>query len=91
MCHRDIKLANVLLTDSDQPVLMDFGSAAEAHVAIFNRKEAIALQVFARQLESPHHYQDKAAETCSMPYRAPELVDVQSNAQITDRTDIWVS
>ena len=33
--------------------------------------------------------QDHAAEHCSMAYRAPELFDVQSDAMIDARTDVW--
>lgn len=34
--------------------------------------------------------QDLAAERCSMPYRAPELWNVESYCIIDERTDIWV-
>lgn len=34
--------------------------------------------------------QDIAAERCSMPYRAPELFNVESYCMIDERTDIWV-
>lgn len=33
--------------------------------------------------------QDLAAERCSMPYRAPELFNVESYCVIDERTDIW--
>lgn len=35
--------------------------------------------------------QDIAAERCSMPYRAPELFNVESYCMIDERTDIWVN
>lgn len=35
--------------------------------------------------------QDLAAERCSMPYRAPELFNVESYSMVDERTDIWVS
>lgn len=35
--------------------------------------------------------QDIAAERCSMPYRAPELFNVESYCMVDERTDIWVS
>ena len=35
--------------------------------------------------------QDLAAERCSMPYRAPELFQVDSYCKIDERIDIWVS
>eukprot|EP00121_Abeoforma_whisleri_P010443 Awhi_evm1s9632 len=52
-----------MLTETDVPVLIDFGSMCKARVKIKNRREAMILQ-------------DDAAERCSMPYRAPELFDV---------------
>lgn len=35
--------------------------------------------------------QDLAAERCSMPYRAPELFNVESYCMVDERTDIWVN
>jgi len=34
--------------------------------------------------------QDEAAQRCTMPYRAPELFDLPSDAELDERTDIWV-
>ena len=36
-------------------------------------------------------FQDLAAERCSMPYRAPELFNVDTYGTIDERVDIWVS
>ncbi|KAJ1979964.1 Serine/threonine-protein kinase env7 [Dimargaris xerosporica] len=75
--HRDIKPANIMLqNDGVTPVLMDLGSARKARVFISNRQQAL--------LE-----QDDAAEHCSMPYRAPELFDVQTNVLLDERVDVW--
>lgn len=35
--------------------------------------------------------QDLASERCSMPYRAPELFNVESYCMVDERTDIWVN
>ena len=74
--HRDIKPANVLLGDDDTPILMDFGSVKAARISIKSRTEALLLQ-------------EDAAQNCSMPYRAPELFDVPSDATIDERTDVF--
>eukprot|EP00050_Salpingoeca_kvevrii_P020257 m.96402 g.96402 ORF g.96402 m.96402 type:complete len:357 (+) comp8791_c0_seq3:97-1167(+) len=76
LAHRDVKLGNVLLGPNDEPVLMDFGSADNARVEITDRKGALRLQ-------------DHAAEHCTMPYRAPELMEVATSCMITESTDIW--
>lgn len=75
LAHRDLKTANVCLTDSMEPVLVDLGSAAEARVQVHNQQEAQKLQ-------------DYAEERCSIVYRAPELFNVQLT-MIDERTDIW--
>ncbi|KAF8469508.1 kinase-like domain-containing protein [Kalaharituber pfeilii] len=75
--HRDIKPGNVMIADDGTtPILMDFGSLTPAPTKITSR--AHALQV-----------QDHAAETSTMPYRAPELFDVQTNSTIDAKVDIW--
>lgn len=74
--HRDIKPANIMLNDNGSPVLMDLGSCSRARHHITSRQEALELQ-------------DKAAEHCTLPYRAPELFDVKTGAYIDERVDIW--
>lgn len=78
--HNDVKPGNVLITHrKGQPplaILMDFGSAGPAKKDIRSRSEALRLQEW-------------AAEHCSAPFRAPELWDCPSHADIDERTDIW--
>lgn len=74
--HRDLKLENVLLDESNIPVLMDFGSTSVSKMCISSRGQALELQEW-------------AAEHCTMSYRSPELFDVPSHIEIDERTDIW--
>ncbi|KAF8456377.1 kinase-like domain-containing protein [Terfezia claveryi] len=75
--HRDIKPGNVMIADDGTtPILMDFGSLTPSPTPITSRAQALAVQ-------------DHAAETSTMPYRAPELFDVQTNSIIDTKVDIW--
>ncbi|DAZ95576.1 TPA: hypothetical protein N0F65_006062 [Lagenidium giganteum] len=58
LAHRDIKPENILLSREDEPILTDFGSLTNADVIITKRSDALMLQ-------------ERAAQMCSMPYRAP--------------------
>ncbi|XP_023018676.2 serine/threonine-protein kinase 16 [Leptinotarsa decemlineata] len=76
IAHRDLKTANICLTEQMDPILMDLGSCASAKVQICGAQDAQKLQ-------------DLAAERSSMTYRAPELFHVESYCVIDQRTDIW--
>ncbi|XP_034945469.1 serine/threonine-protein kinase 16 [Chelonus insularis] len=76
LAHRDLKTANILLDNGYVPIIMDLGSVAPARVKICGAQEAQTLEDF-------------AAERCSMPYRAPELFNVENYCMIDERTDIW--
>ncbi|GMF80420.1 unnamed protein product [[Candida] boidinii] len=74
--HRDIKPANVMLSKDGTPVLADLGSAAKARISIKTRAQAITTQ-------------ELAEEHCTLPYRAPELLDVKVGSEINEKIDIW--
>lgn len=74
--HRDLKPANVMLDESNRPVLMDLGSTTRARVNVSTRQSALALQ-------------DLAAEHCTLPYRAPELLYVKTGSSVDEKTDMW--
>lgn len=59
------------------PILMDFGSLVRARIRIHSRNLALTQQ-------------DLAAANSTMPYRAPELFDVKTNTDLTEKVDIWV-
>lgn len=76
LAHRDLKTANICLSDSMEPVIIDIGSTTEARLQICGQSDAQRLQ-------------DLAEERCSISYRPPELFCVQSYCTIDERTDIW--
>ncbi|KAF5601132.1 Prk1p and serine threonine kinase [Fusarium subglutinans] len=68
---------NIMIDDSGStPILMDLGSVAPSPIPVTS--QSLALQI-----------QDTAAEHSTMPYRAPELFDVQTGMVIDTKVDIW--
>lgn len=76
LAHRDLKTANILLDVDYSPVIVDLGSVAAASVKISGGSAAQRLQ-------------DNVNERCTMPYRAPELFNIETYCMIDQRIDIW--
>lgn len=80
LAFRDLKPANILLecpsSNDVKAILMDLGSVETARVEIASRKEALALI-------------ELASETCTAPFRAPELFDPSTGSTVTEKSDIW--
>lgn len=78
IAHRDITPTNLLLSNDKQGlILVDLGSATVARTTISTRQEAIAIQ-------------EHCAQTCTAPYRAPELFEIPYTPySVTEVTDIW--
>lgn len=73
--HRDIKPSNIMFSQTN-PVLVDLGSSSPARIHVQDRHAALELQ-------------ELAAEHCTLAYRAPELLDVRTGAQLSEKVDIW--
>eukprot|EP00871_Galdieria_phlegrea_P005616 jgi/Galph1/6055/GphlegSOOS_G4660.1 len=75
--HRDIKLENFLKSNVDSCFkLCDFGSCHFSSAAINSRKERFE-QEYILQKQSTYLY------------RAPEMVDLYGNKELTEKVDIW--
>merc|ERR1712212_276687 len=74
--HRDLKPANILLDARDTLVVCDLGSCVQGTVEIKSKRQAQTVQ-------------DLAAEKSTLPYRAPELFQMEVGDVISTKTDIW--
>eukprot|EP01114_Cavostelium_apophysatum_P022096 TRINITY_DN7885_c0_g1_i1.p1 TRINITY_DN7885_c0_g1~~TRINITY_DN7885_c0_g1_i1.p1 ORF type:complete len:327 (+),score=66.95 TRINITY_DN7885_c0_g1_i1:149-1129(+) len=76
LAHNDIKPGNMLISETNELVLFDFGSVGPARHTITSRKEALSLQEWTEA-------------NMTALFKAPELFDVASDASIDERTDVW--
>ncbi|XP_013776975.1 uncharacterized protein LOC106461676 [Limulus polyphemus] len=73
--HRDLKVENILISDSGHYVLCDFGSATA--------------KVLNPQSHGVNAVEEEIAKYTTLSYRAPEMVDLYSGKLITTKADIW--
>lgn len=74
--HRDIKPANILFSSDGLPVISDLGSCSKADVDITTRLQLNELQEW-------------VTDHCTLPYTAPELLNLKLNSSVDCRADIW--
>ncbi|XP_055941518.1 AP2-associated protein kinase 1-like isoform X4 [Argiope bruennichi] len=73
--HRDLKVENILLSDSGNYVLCDFGSATA--------------KVINPQTYGVTQAEEEIKKYTTLSYRAPEMIDLYCGKPITTKVDIW--
>ncbi|KFZ63990.1 BMP-2-inducible protein kinase, partial [Podiceps cristatus] len=73
--HRDLKVENILLNDSGNYVLCDFGSATNKYLN--------------PQKDGVHVVEEEIKKYTTLSYRAPEMINLYGGKPITTKADIW--
>ncbi|XP_078284812.1 AP2-associated protein kinase 1-like isoform X3 [Rhinoraja longicauda] len=73
--HRDLKVENILLHNSGNYVLCDFGSATNRFIC--------------PQIERVDVVEEEIKKYTTLSYRAPEMVNLYNGKSITTKADIW--
>lgn len=73
--HRDLKVENILISDSGHYVLCDFGSATAKSL----NPQALGVAAV----------EEEILKYTTLAYRAPEMVELYSGRLITTKADIW--
>lgn len=74
--HRDIKPTNILFSSEGLPIISDLGSCCRTDINITTRHQLNELQ-------------DWVADNCSLPYTAPEMLNLTLGSSISCKADIW--
>nr|XP_033819441.1 BMP-2-inducible protein kinase isoform X2 [Geotrypetes seraphini] len=75
IAHRDLKVENILLNDSGNYVLCDFGSATNKFLN--------------PQKDGVNIVEDEIKKYTTLSYRAPEMINLYGGKLITTKADIW--
>ncbi|KAG8515150.1 BMP-2-inducible protein kinase, partial [Galemys pyrenaicus] len=73
--HRDLKVENILLNDSGNYVLCDFGSATNKFLN--------------PQKDGANVVEEEIKKYTTLSYRAPEMINLYGGKPITTKADIW--
>jgi AP2-associated kinase len=77
LAHRDLKVENILLDEANGLFkLCDFGSVTSKAVRPSTKTEIVALE-------------EEIQKYTTLPYRAPEMVDLYQHKLISEKADIW--
>ncbi|CAG2112293.1 unnamed protein product, partial [Medioppia subpectinata] len=74
--HRDLKIENILISESGSYQLCDFGSAT---VKVLRNSDS----------QSVLDIEEEIKKYTTLSYRAPEMVDLYAGKPITTKADIW--
>ncbi|KAJ2650138.1 Ark- serine/threonine protein kinase [Coemansia sp. RSA 1250] len=79
LLHRDLKVENILVSDSGEYKLCDFGSATTHLIppnARLPREQIVCLE-------------EEIQRMTTLEYRAPEMIDLYLQRGVTEKADIW--
>ncbi|CBN78307.2 conserved unknown protein (Partial), partial [Ectocarpus siliculosus] len=74
--HRDMKLENILRSSSGPHKLCDFGSCVQGRVPLDTAEQRA-------------NEEEVVEKTTTQMYRAPEMVDLYLERELTEKVDIW--